>query len=85
MRTHHILDYDPADHESDLAALHSMEERLPMTSSERKSLKQWVYFGHSPETNPWHYTDSDGWELNYLEAYRYHHGYKLNYRFVTIE
>jgi len=76
---------DPLDHAVDLETLHEMEEQIPMTSYERKSLKQWVYNGHDPEKNPWHYTDRDGWELNYLEAYRFHHGYKLKYRFVTIE
>lgn len=79
------VDCDPVDHAIDLAALHDVEERLPMLNSERKSLRSWVSFGHSPDTNPWHYTDSDGLELSYLEAYRYHHGYLLKYRFVTIE
>ena len=82
---HYIADCDPVDHALDVTDLHEMEENIPMLSSERKSLRYWVYTGHSPETNPWHFTDSSGWELNYLEAYRRHLGYQLKYRFVTIE
>lgn len=76
---------DPIDHAIDLEALREMERIIPMTSNERKSLRNWVYRGHDPEKNPWHYTDRDGWELNYLEAYRRHNGYQLRYRFVTID
>lgn len=76
---------DPVDHALDLVTLREMEELLPMTLNERKSLRHWVYTGHDPEKNPWRFTDCDGWELNYLDAYRKHLGYQLNYRFVTID
>lgn len=76
---------DPVDHAVDLATLHEMEEMLPMTAQERKILRIWVYTGHDPERNPWHLMDNNAWELNFLEAYRRYHGYKLKYRFVTID
>ncbi len=75
----------PIDHAFDLAMLHEMEEMIPMTADERKNLRSWVYSGHNPEKNPWHYMDHDAWELNFLEAYRRYNGYELQYRFVTID
>ena len=75
---------DPIDHQVNLETLHEMEDYLPMTLYERGSLRKWVYSGHDPEKNPWNYLDEDGWYMNYLEAYRYHHGYKLicNYKIL---
>ena len=78
-------DCDPVEHAINLCTLHEMEEMLPMDAHERYNLRQWVYRGNNPEKNPWNYTDEDGWMLNYLEAYRYHHGYKLIYKHIIIE
>ena len=76
---------EPFEHEVNLEALREMEEYFPMTSFERKSLRQWVYTGHSPDRNPWRYADGDGWELDYLKAYRRHHGYAIHIRYSLIE
>ena len=53
------------DHAIDLEHLHAIEEYTPMTSYERRSLRQWVYNGNCPDDNPWHYTDSDGYTMSY--------------------
>ena len=76
---------DPIDHMLDLETMREMEELLPMTLSERKSLHSWVYNGNDPEKNPWGYCDKDGWLKHYLEAYRYHHGYRYHHRYEIIE
>ncbi|GHT84016.1 hypothetical protein FACS18947_0830 [Bacteroidia bacterium] len=76
---------DPIDHMVDLVAMREMEEILPMTLYERKSLHSWVYKGNDPEKNPWGYCDEDGWPLNYLKAYRHHHGYTYLIRYKIIE
>lgn len=76
---------DPTEHAIHLCVLREMEEMLPMNDPERKSLRGWVYRGNDPEQNPWNYADRDGWPLNYLEAYRYHYGYKLVYQYKAIE
>ena len=52
-----------------LEELHDMEYFVPMTLPERNRLRKWVYNGHSVDSNPWHYTDEHGYELNYLDAY----------------
>jgi hypothetical protein len=44
-----------------------------------------VHEGNDPELNPWRYLAEDGCYMNYLEAYRYHYGYKLIYRYQAIE
>jgi hypothetical protein len=75
---------NPIDHEIDLESLHHMEKVSPMTSDERKSLRNWVYQGNSPDENPWHHMDKDGYPMNYLEAYRHHHGYALEFRYIII-
>ena len=33
----------------------------------------------------WHYTDSDGYTMSYLDAYRYHHGYSVKVSYSIIE
>lgn len=78
-------DRDPIDHMVDLETLREMEEVLPMTVYERNSLRSWVYRGNDPERNPWGYCDTDGWPKNYLNAYRYHHGYDYKIRQIIIE
>ena len=53
-----------------LEALHELEEDIPMTLSERNKVRSWVHSGHDVESNPWGYTDGEGYQLNYLEALR---------------
>lgn len=50
--------------------LREFESAVPMTASEKKSLRQWVRAGHDINSNPWKFCDRDGWEMNYLEALR---------------
>ncbi len=76
---------DHIDHMIDLETMKEMEETLLMNSIERKSFHSWVYQGNDPEKNPWGYSDEDGWPMNYLEAYRYHHGYTYQIRYRIIE
>jgi len=82
---HYRKKCDPVDHTADLNTLWEIEEMLPMNSYERKNLRTWVYQGNDPESNPWHYMDKNGWPMDYLEAYRYHHGYTFTYRYKIIE
>jgi hypothetical protein len=63
------------DYQINMEAFHEMEDCVPMTRKERSALCSWVKQGYDIETNPWEFTDSDGWPLNYLRAYRLHHGY----------
>lgn len=53
-----------------LEALRELEEDIPMTLPERDKVRRWVRSGHDVETNPWGYTDGEGYPLNYLEALR---------------
>lgn len=76
---------DPVDHAVDLETMKEMEEVLLMNSDERKSLHNWVYHGNDPEKNPWGYCDEDGWPMNYLEAYRYRHGYTYKIRQIILD
>lgn len=78
-------DRDYIDHMVDLETMREMEEILPMTLPERKSLHNWVYQGNDPEKNPWGHCDDDGWPMNYLVAYRYHHGYTCQFSYKIIE
>lgn len=55
-----------------LEELHEMEEFIPMTAPERNRIRKWVYSGHSVDSNPWHYKDAYGYELNYLDGYHRH-------------
>lgn len=75
MKRHIIHDKDSIDYQLNLCALHEMEDAVPMTKRERFMLRQWVRSGHEIESNPWEYLDSDGWQLNYLQAYRLEYGY----------
>ena len=63
------------DYQFNMEAFHEMERCIPMTVSERNALRSWVKRGNDIETNPWEFTDSDGWPLNYLRAYRLRNGY----------
>lgn len=50
--------------------LREFETTVSMTLPERNALRRWVREGHDVNTNPWGYCDDDGWEMNYLEAFR---------------
>lgn len=63
------------EYQVNLEALREMEECVPMTRKERERLRKWVRKGHDPETNPWNHFDSEGFPLNYLQAFRLEHGY----------
>ena len=63
------------DYQLNLLTLEEMEDFVPMTSRERKCLRKWVRKGNDPETNPWNYTDCDGFPLNYLQSFRLEYGY----------
>ena len=70
-----IYDKDSLDYDLNVFALEEMEQFVPMTLKERQAVRSWVSKGHELESNPWHYIDCDGYELNYLQAYRLHYGY----------
>ena len=63
------------DYQINLQALEEMEAIVPMTVVERSALRKWVRQGHEIESNPWGYSDSDGYPLNYLQAFRLTYGY----------
>lgn len=70
-----LYDKKSIDYQINMVALHEMEECVPMTLPERKAVRKWVKDGHELESNPWDYYDSDGYQLNYLQAYRLNYGY----------
>lgn len=69
------IDKKSIDYQINLEALREMEELVPMTLRERKCLRGWVHKGHDVDTNPWNCTDSDGFSLNFLQAFRLEYGY----------
>lgn len=71
------MEYMPQtiDYQVNILALKEMEEIVPMTIHERNRLRRWVRAGHELDSNPWHYSDSDGYPLNYLHAFRLKYGY----------
>ena len=70
-----IYDKDSIDYQINVIAMHELEEFIPMTKRERKLFHKWVYSGHDPETNPWGYYDSNGYQMCYIEAFRLEYGY----------
>jgi len=66
---------DSVDYEVNLQSLYEMEKVVPMTLSERTKLRKWVRQGHDIESNPWNYSDGDGFQMNYLQAYRLVNGF----------
>ena len=76
---------DWAVREANRAALNEIEKSMPMLSSERTALRNWVSKGHDPGNNPWGYLDEDDWPMGYLEAYRRHRGYCFTIRYNIIE
>ena len=63
------------DYQDNMYAFYEMEDLIPMTRSERNSLRHWATQGNDVETNPWEYTEADGTPLNYLQAFRLKNGY----------
>ncbi len=63
------------DYQINMEAFHEMDECVPMTKSERDALRNWAKKGYDIDSNPWELTDSDGWPMNYLQAYRIKNGY----------
>ncbi len=70
-----MYDRNSIDYQVNIQALQEMEEVVPMTIWERNSLRKWVRQGHELESNPWDYSDEDGYPLNYLQAFRLNYGY----------
>ena len=70
-----IYDKKSIDYQINKEALREMEEDVPMTLHERESIRKWVKHGHEIDSNPWDYYDSDGYMMNYLQAYRIRFGY----------
>ena len=70
-----IYDKKSIDYQINKETLREMEEDVPMTLHERESIRKWVKYGHEVESNPWDYYDSDGYMMNYLQAYRIKFGY----------
>ena len=70
-----IYDRNSIDYQVNLWTLHEMEEVVPMTLYERESIRKWVRSGHEVESNPWGFLDSDGYPLNYLQAFRLEYGF----------
>lgn len=66
---------DSIDFEINMYAFYEMEQVVPMTRDERSDTYIWVNNGHDLESNPWHLTDTHGYELNFLRARRIHKGY----------
>ena len=64
-----------AEYEVNWEAFHEMSDLIPMTRPERNALRNWTRRGYDVDTNPWNYTDGDGWPLNFLQAYRLKNGY----------
>lgn len=69
------IDKSSIDYKITMDNLRWIEDVVPMTRSERISLRTWVRQGHDFESNPWDYRDLDGMQLNYLQAFRLEYGY----------
>ena len=48
----------------------NFSKQIPMTIRERRELRKWVKFSNAPFRNPWGLCDDDGWEMNFIDAYR---------------
>ena len=51
------------EYQTNLEAFREMDIYVPMTRDERTALRSWAQSGHDIETNPWNYSDCDGWLL----------------------
>ena len=63
------------DYQITMDNLRWIEDVIPMTRSERRSLRSWVIDGHEIDSNPWEYRDECGILLPYLQAFRLKYGY----------
>lgn len=70
-----MYDKKSIDYQINLETLHEMEDYIPMTRRERDCLRKWVKKGHDPDTNPCGILDSEGFALNYLQAFRLEYGF----------
>ena len=68
------IDRSTADYKVNMDDLRWMEDFVPMTRSERLSLRSCVKQGNDIDSNPWDLRDLDGMQLNYLEAFRLENG-----------
>lgn len=68
------IDRSTIDYKISMDNLRWMEDVVPMTRSERQSLRSWVMRGNDIDSNPWDLRDPDGTQLNYLEAFRLENG-----------
>lgn len=68
-------DKNSIDYQVNLESLREMEDLVPMTLNERKAVRRWVRTGNDPETNPWKLLDSDGFQMNFVQALRLQIGY----------
>jgi len=53
-----------------LAVFLNFSAQNPMTIRERRELRKWVKFSNNPLCNPWGVCDENGYEINFLDAYR---------------
>ena len=70
-----MCDRNSSEYQCNIAVLNEIEELIPMTLRERRSLRRWVYTGHDPETNPWGYLEYEDMPMCFLKAYRLERGY----------
>ena len=62
------FDRRSADYETNIEVFKDMDLYVPMTRVERNALRSWARKIYDVGTNPWGYTDCDGWPLNRLQA-----------------
>ena len=65
-----MKDISDMDMEINIMEMYEFEEFMPMTSLERKKMREWVYSGYSVDENPWGYEDRNGYPINFIEALR---------------
>ena len=63
------------DYQITMDNLRWIDDVIPMTRSERRSLHAWVRDGNDIDSNPWEYYDECGMLLPYLQAFRLKYGY----------
>ena len=63
------------DYQITMDNLRWIDDVVPMTRPERRSLHAWVIDGHDIDSNPWNYLDECGMQLPYLQAFRLKYGY----------
>lgn len=63
------------DYQITMDNLRWIDDVIPMTRPERRSLHAWVIDGNDIDSNPWDYRDEYGMPLSYLQAFRLKYGY----------